>query len=147
MCTVLVVDVHGKPRDLLVAALTVDGCEVAVADSWDRALDLVREGGVDVLLAEIHMPDGSGWDLFPRVHAVAPSLPVVAMTSDDSWETALRTRARGAPLFFYAVKPLDLEEIRRVVACAGAWQRKSVTRKAGRAPPPASTSLRGRDLT
>jgi len=124
MVRVLVLDMDCASRDLLVEALSLEDCTVGVVGRAEEALDRVKQGGVDVLVAEVHMPDGLGWNLFPRVHAADPRVLVVAMTSDDSWETSRKTRAMGEPLFFYAIKPLDMKEIRRVVCCAGDWRRK-----------------------
>ncbi len=124
MCRVLVADEEGKSRDLLVQALSMDGHQTSVTASAGEALTRVAEGQVDVLIAEVHLQDRPGWALLPDVHRLDPSIPVIAVSTDDSWETSKRVRTEAGPVFYYGLKPLDLKEIREVTQAAAEWKRQ-----------------------
>ena len=124
MCRILVADVAGKSRDLLVEALSLDGHETRLADSGSEVLTRIAEGSVDVLIAEVHLKDRPAWALFPDVHRLDPGIPVIAVSADDSWETSRRVRTEAGPIFFYGLRPLDLDEMRQVVLAAQKWRQR-----------------------
>ena len=124
MCRVLVADVEGSSRDLLVQALSMDGHETIATASASEALTRVAEGKVDVLIAEVNLPDRQAWDLFPEVHGLDPSVPLIAVSADDSWETSKRVRSEAGPVFYYGLKPLNMKEIREATLAAQAWKRR-----------------------
>ena len=124
MCRVLVADEEGRSRDLLVEALSMDGHQTRVTASASEALTRVAEGQVDVLIAEVHLPDRPAWALFPDVHRLDPDLPVIAVSADDSWETSRRVRTEAGPVFYYGLKPLNMKEIREATRAADEWKRR-----------------------
>ena len=124
MCRVLVADEEGRSRDLLVEALSIDGHETTVTASGSEALTRIAEGGVDVLIAEVHLKDRPAWTLFPDVHRLDPSVPLIAVSADDSWETSKRVRSEAGPVFYYGLKPLNLKEIREATLAAQEWKRR-----------------------
>jgi len=60
------------------------------------ALDLLRQGGVDVILLDLSLPDGHGIDTVGRVHTVAPHVPIVVMTGNDDDLLAIEGVRHGA---------------------------------------------------
>jgi len=60
------------------------------------ALDLLRQGGVDVILLDLSLPDGHGIDTVGRVHNVAPHVPIVVMTGNDDDLLAIEGVRHGA---------------------------------------------------
>ncbi len=74
-----------------------------------EALDIVRQGEVDVVVLDINMPDGSGVDALAAIKARAPALPVLILSgfSEAQYATALlRQGASG-----YLNKDCDPDEI------------------------------------
>jgi len=124
MDNVLIADGDRASRDLLAQALSSMACQVDFVTEGEEAFRRVSTGAVDVLITEVHLADLPAWRLVPRVHQVDPDLPVIAMTADDSWETSKRVRITGGPVFFYALKPLHLPQIRAVVCSALQWRQK-----------------------
>ena len=39
---------------------------------------------IDVLIVEVHLPDMKVWELIPQVHQLSPTLPIIAISADDS---------------------------------------------------------------
>ncbi len=69
---VLVVDDQPNARDLMVRVLTECDAQVLAASSARERLVVVERERPDVLVSDIGMPDGDGYDLFRRVRALGP---------------------------------------------------------------------------
>jgi CheY-like chemotaxis protein len=64
--------------------LEICGARVSTAGSVGSALTRVRHEAPDVMLLDVRLPDGTGWDLLQRLRATVPEaadVPVVAMTA------------------------------------------------------------------
>jgi DNA-binding NarL/FixJ family response regulator len=122
-CRVLLVDDHpmflAGVRTVLdgAADLTVAGEAGTVADAIER----VRSLRPDVVLMDLHLPDGSGVEATRAVLADRPSTRVLVMTmstDDEAVVAAMRAGARG-----YVVKGAGRDEVLhalRTVAAGGA---------------------------
>lgn len=68
--------VHGEPEILrsMARALRREECRVRTAGSAVEALGLLREESAELLLADLHLPDGGGLALLQAVHALYPAL-------------------------------------------------------------------------
>ena len=108
---VLVVDDEAVIRAYVARALTLAGCEVAVAANGKEALRLVAEDRVrpSVVVTDIEMPGMTGIELAARLLALRPALRIVMMTGDSSRADA----ARGHPSIVDAVlmKPMQPREL------------------------------------
>ena len=67
---VLVVDDEGDVRDLLAFTLVSRGARVQAVSSAREALELIASRRFDVLLADLRMPDGDGYELIRTLRAV-----------------------------------------------------------------------------
>ena len=82
---VLVADDDGEGRALLVNMLSSLGHEiVAEAASGRDAVALAQQEHPDVVLLDVHMPDGSGIDAAKQITAASPGTAVVLFTGDHS---------------------------------------------------------------
>lgn len=111
MIRVAIVDDHAIVRaglrqflaeqpDLHVAAEAADG---------RGALDLVREGGIDVLVMDLAMPGQGGVDALAAVRARAPELPVLILSGYPEAQYATTLLRQGAS--GYLNKECDPQEI------------------------------------
>ena len=110
---VLVVDDERSVRDILVDGLDAFGFETVAAASAAEALEIVRRGGVDLVLTDIEMPNETGFDVLRQVKAHDADLDVVMVTGVVDARTAVQAIRQGAS--DYVTKPFDLEEVQIIV--------------------------------
>jgi PAS domain S-box-containing protein len=70
--------------------------DVERADRLSTGLERLTVGGIDVALLDLSLPDSRGLDTFARVHAQAPQVPIVVLTSLDDEELAVKAVRQGA---------------------------------------------------
>ena len=118
---VLVVDDDEQGRHVIAAQLDDHGAYVLAAGSAAAALDLLQRERVDVLLADIAMPDEDGYTLIRRVRAMYPSpiasIPAAALTAFARGEDKLLALKAGFQL--HLSKPIDTPSLITAVARLG----------------------------
>ncbi len=81
-----------------------EGYDVSTTDSGDEAINILRQRGADVVLADVMMPKMSGIDLLRAVKAISPSIDVLMMTAFGTIEKAVECMREGA--YDFISKPL-----------------------------------------
>lgn len=76
-------------RELLVDAHGLDAALTHVT-RLANALPLLAESTFDVVLLDLSLPDAHGLDTIARLHAAAPTVPIVVMSGNDDEALALR---------------------------------------------------------
>jgi CheY-like chemotaxis protein len=116
--SVLVVDDDGPSREVVAAHLLECHAEVLTASSAAEAFDLLQREHIDVLLADIGMPDEDGYALIRRIRAVCPppvaSVPAAALTAFARDED--RRQALQAGFQLHLSKPIDAASLVAAVA-------------------------------
>lgn len=90
-------------------ALRDHALEVVWVRRLDDALMQLREGGFDLLLLDLGLPDGDGLQLLAELRARRDTVPVLVLTARDALEDRLRGLDGGAD--DYLVKPFALAEL------------------------------------
>jgi CheY-like chemotaxis protein len=110
---VLLVD---EDNDVRIAAhdlLERYGCEVETAPNGAQAMFMVRNSGYDAVIADIRMPDMSGYDFMVRLQEVmdVEPLPLVLMTGFgwDPGHSIVKARQAGLQAILY--KPFRLDQL------------------------------------
>jgi two-component system, NtrC family, response regulator AtoC len=111
--TVLVVDDDAAMRDLLTEHLGDEGYRVEAAPGGRTAVDRVKQGGVDLVITDIRMPDLDGLDVLRELQSAEGAPTVITITAFGSIENAIRAMKLGA--YDYLCKPFDIEEVSLVV--------------------------------
>jgi Flp pilus assembly CpaE family ATPase len=65
-------------------------------DSLQAGLYRLKQGGVDVILLDLGLPDSNGADTFGRTKLHAAGVPVILLSGDDSEQLALQLVQEGA---------------------------------------------------
>lgn len=108
---VLIVD--DEPRVARIHAgfiATADGFSVcAVAGSAASALEAVAKHSPDLVLLDVHLPDGNGLDLLPRLRALHPGLEVIVITAAREQNTVAKALRGGA--VGYLIKPFSQTDL------------------------------------
>ncbi|MCA9056582.1 MAG: sigma-54-dependent Fis family transcriptional regulator, partial [Planctomycetaceae bacterium] len=116
MPKILVIDDDRSITHLVQRVLSDDEHQVVTASTADAGLELARDAEPDVVLLDIMLPKMSGLEVFQRIHAADRRVPVIFITSGAGSESAIEAIQLGA--YDYVAKPLDVEELRRLVAQA-----------------------------
>lgn len=120
MSVVLIVDDEDIIRDMAKEVLANEGYEVATAGDGRSALSRIKDGGIDLLLTDIKMPEIDGMELIKKAKKLDPDLLSIIMTGYATLETARKAIREGA--YDYLLKPFDLIELR--MAVSKAFQRR-----------------------
>jgi len=105
----LVADDDGAIRTVLNQALTRAGFEVRVTSNLATLWRWVSEGEGDLVVTDVVMPDGNAFDFLPRIKRARPELPVIVMSAQNTFMTAIKASEQGA--YEYLPKPFDLQEL------------------------------------
>ena len=121
----MVLSLPARPQTLLLAedeataaaelaeSLRARGWRVMVAHGGRPALALFQQEPADAVVTDLHMPDGDGWYLLEKLHALAPDLPMVAISTVDGAELR-RAVAAGAAITLR--KPVSADEVADALA-------------------------------
>jgi two-component system response regulator GlrR len=106
---VLVVDDDPDLLDLIGMRLAAAGYEVALAASGAQALEIFRAERPRAVVTDLRMDGMDGHALFDRLHAEAPSVPVIILTAHGTIPDAVAATQRG--VFGFLTKPFDGREL------------------------------------
>jgi EAL domain-containing protein (putative c-di-GMP-specific phosphodiesterase class I)/CheY-like chemotaxis protein len=113
---ILVVDDDESFLRVMARSLLAAGYEVSTATDGMRALDLLAEAQFDTIISDIDMPRMNGIQFLKNVRQRDADVPVVLITGNPDLGSAVEAVAHGA--LQYLIKPVDTEELRKVVARA-----------------------------
>jgi DNA-binding NtrC family response regulator len=110
----LVVDDQQAVRTALVVLLELHGVTCLEASSPEEALDIVRREDVGVVIQDMNFSKDTtsgveGTELFQRIRALDPDLPVILLTAWTSLERAVSLVKEGAA--DYVAKPWDDQKL------------------------------------
>ena len=120
--TVLLADDDAAIRMVLNQALTRAGYEVRPTGNLSTMWNWVTRGEGDLLITDVAMPDGNAFDIMPKIKKLRADLPIVVMSAQNTFMTAIRANELGA--YEYLPKPFDITEVLSVVARALADAKK-----------------------
>jgi len=109
METILVIDDEPFMRRLCDDMLSLRGFKVLTAESAKEGLAKLEQGGIDVILLDIMMPELSGIEFLPIVKKTDPFVYVIIMTAYASLESAIEALKKGA--YDYLRKPFRPHEL------------------------------------
>jgi DNA-binding NtrC family response regulator len=113
---VLIVDDEPSLLLTLAANVELEGFEVDTASTGDEALEKFAAQPFDIVLTDIRMPGMNGVELFRRVRALDPNLPVVLMTGYAI--EGLMNEAIQEGAFAVLPKPFDIPKAIRALTHA-----------------------------
>jgi two-component system nitrogen regulation response regulator GlnG len=113
---ILLADDDAAIRTVLNQALSRAGYEVRSTSNAATLWRWVAQGEGDLIITDVVMPDENAFDLLPRIKKLRPDLPIIVMSAQNTFMTAIRASERGA--YEYLPKPFDLKELVGVVGRA-----------------------------
>jgi len=112
---ILVVDDEAYVCDALKMLLTLDGHEVATANSGSEALDIFSKRQFDVVITDYSMPAMKGDELAVAIKARKPGQPIVMITAYVEVLTG-STKTPLSGIDVLVSKPFRLEQLREAIA-------------------------------
>lgn len=107
--SILIVDDEEDTRRSLTDLLSQQGYTVNTASDGHRAVTALEEGGADLVILDLNMPDMTGLSVLRRLQGRRPGLPVIAISAYASKEMKLELLQEGARSFF--PKPIDIDAL------------------------------------
>jgi CheY-like chemotaxis protein len=108
----LVVEDNTGCADAVRTWLEICGAKVTTVGSIGSALRRLHSAAPDLVLLDVNLPDGSGWELVERLHATVPGgrrVPVVAITGMAADTVDGDARAHGVR--YVLTKPIAPEAL------------------------------------
>jgi two-component system OmpR family response regulator len=105
----LVVDDEATILELLSGSLRLAGFEVVTAASGAGAVRAAASSRPDLVLLDVMMPDGDGFETLRRIRSGGCEVPVIFLTARDEVPDRVKGFAMGAD--DYITKPFSLEEL------------------------------------
>jgi two-component system cell cycle response regulator DivK len=111
MARILLVEDNEMNRDMLSRRLTRRGYDVATAVDGRAGVAMAREGGYDLVLMDMSLPEMDGWEATRelRRYPETKGLPVIALTAHAMADD--RDKALNAGCNDYDTKPIELDRL------------------------------------
>src|SRR3989344_5862938 len=113
MNNILLVDDAPDVAATVQAALTEAGnMKVDISETASGAIEKVRKNNYDLVLIDVVLGDGNGFDLFSKIRGLenSASLPLIFLTSQAGVNEKVSAFSLGAD--DYIVNPFNLRELR-----------------------------------
>ncbi|HZJ13166.1 MAG TPA: response regulator, partial [Methyloceanibacter sp.] len=123
---ILIADDDAAIRTVINQALARAGYAPRATSNAATLWRWISQGEGDLVITDVLMPDENAFDLIPRVKKLRPDLPIIVMSAQNTFMTAITAAERGA--YEYLPKPFDLNELVAVVGRALAEPRRKVQR-------------------
>ena len=135
--TIFIIDDDNELRRILGEYVEKQGHEAHLFAGGRQALEALDEFDPDLLLIDVHLPDGSGIEVLADVRSRRPEQHCVLITGDFDNNLVVRARKLGAETLF---KPINLEHLKLVIESTEKDKRErlmleSMQRKAGPVDP------------
>jgi diguanylate cyclase (GGDEF)-like protein/PAS domain S-box-containing protein len=109
----LVVDDEPLMMRSLAELLNMHGFEVVMAESGERAIELLAEEDFEVALIDLRMPGKDGFAVMESVNKRANKASLIVVSGDGTTDAAIRALRQGA--YDFLRKPYEPEELLRTV--------------------------------
>jgi DNA-binding NtrC family response regulator len=108
---VLIIDDDASVRESIRKVLKRAGYEVTTAADGEEAVTRFVPEQIDLVLLDLNLPFRSGWDVFERLTAQHPAMPLIIITGmPDQYQTAL-----AAGVGALMEKPIDAPALLRTM--------------------------------
>jgi len=100
-------------RRYLAKLLRGDGFEVIEAPTIKTAVESVQEQKIDIVVADLKMPDDTAIGFMNKISDLRLHIPVIIMTAYGDWETYLEALDLG--VCAYLNKPIEYSDLKEKI--------------------------------
>ena len=111
--TILVVDDEDIVRESLRDWLDGVGYKVDIAESADKALRIIKQKKIKIMIADLIMPGMNGIELMKKAREIVPTISTVIITAHGTIQTAITAIREGA--YDYVEKPFCPEKVELLI--------------------------------
>jgi CheY-like chemotaxis protein len=113
---ILIVDDVKENCDILQHRLAKEGFRIETANTGPAGLEILKNGGIDLVLLDINMPDMDGISVLKAIRSdsALSNVAVVMATADDDLNTAMECLRRGA--CGYVTKPVSMDQLKQQIS-------------------------------
>ena len=111
--TILVVDDEDIVRESLRDWLDGVGYKVDIAESADKALRIIKQKKIKIMIADLIMPGMNGIELMKKAREIVPTISTVIITAHGTIQTAITAIKEGA--YDYVEKPFCPEKVELLI--------------------------------
>jgi PAS domain S-box-containing protein len=112
---ILVIDDSPESTEMLGKLLEMEGAFVDLARSGAEALTIAREKRFDLIISDISMPEMDGYQLLSKLRLLPDMQHVPAVALTGYGRAADIERARKEGFAEHLIKPIDIEQLLRIV--------------------------------
>ena len=109
MAKILVVEDETRVAELLKRGLEESEHSVKIAGSVSSGLNIFEKEQFDIVVSDVMLPDGSGFDLCRKIREKNETIPILMLTALGTTDNKLEGFDSGAD--DYMVKPFDFREL------------------------------------
>jgi PAS domain S-box-containing protein len=109
---ILLVEDHNDTAQILARLLESEGHQVRIATNVGDALKLSGDGFMDLIISDLGLPDGSGYDLMQQVRPTR-AVPAIALSGYGAESDIKRSRESG--FAEHITKPVDFGRLLRAI--------------------------------
>lgn len=111
---ILLAEDHDDSRSFLKFMLELDGYEVIEAINGQQAVQYAENGGIDLLLMDISMPDMSGLAAIEQIRkcGLSKSVPAVALSA---YGNSFHEKAFKAGFDYFVDKPINITALEPII--------------------------------
>lgn len=109
MTNILIVDDNEKIRKLIEIYLSREGFKVFHGEDGEAALKILDEIKIDLIIADIMMPNMDGYELVEELRAANYNLPILMVTAKNTYPDKKIGFELGVD--DYMTKPIDMDEL------------------------------------
>ena len=106
---ILVVEDDPTIRLLVKKALEHHGAKIQEASTAKTGRELALSAGLDIIILDLRLPDGNGYDICESIRANGVKTPVLILSADHDTDIKVRNLNAGAD--DYLTKPFSIEEL------------------------------------
>ena len=110
---ILVVDDEDIVRESLRDWLDGVGYKVDIAESGDKALKIIKQKKIKIMIADLIMPGINGIELMKKAREIEPTISTVIITAHGTIQTAITAIREGA--YDYVEKPFCPEKVELLI--------------------------------
>jgi DNA-binding NarL/FixJ family response regulator len=113
---ILCIEDDSECASLISEELKERGFDVAVAHNGRSGLSMLQEMKVDLVLADVNMPEMSGFEVLERLNEISADLakvPFIFVTGLSDYESEIAGRSLGAD--DYVKKPIDFDILQTII--------------------------------